>query len=54
MLQYFSAPGSDIRIPGIRLNRQVAENESVGRVAYNLQQRMLIPCGIPPERKDEA
>ncbi|KAK9810432.1 hypothetical protein WJX72_010625 [[Myrmecia] bisecta] len=31
----------------------VAENESIGRVKYNLLQKMLLPCGLPPE-KDET
>lgn len=31
----------------------IAENESVGRVRYNLMQRMLQPCGPPPERKED-
>lgn len=26
----------------------IAENESIGRVRYNLMQKMLLPCGIPP------
>ncbi len=25
------------------------ENESIGRVKYELLQRMLLPCGIPPK-----
>ncbi len=32
----------------------VAENESVGRVKYNLMQKMLLPCGLPPEKEEEA
>jgi len=28
-----------------------AENESVGRVRYTLLQKMLLPCGVPPENK---
>ncbi|GMH40743.1 hypothetical protein BSKO_08647 [Bryopsis sp. KO-2023] len=32
----------------------VAENESIGRVKYNLMQKMLLPCGLPPERDDDA
>ena len=31
----------------------VAENESIGRVRYNFQQKMLLPCGLPPERAEE-
>ena len=26
----------------------VAENESVGRTKFNLLQKMLLPCGLPP------
>lgn len=32
----------------------VAENESVGRVKYNLMQKMLLPCGLPPEKEEET
>ena len=31
----------------------VAENESVGRIKYNLMQKMLLPCGLPPEKEEE-
>ena len=31
----------------------VAENESIGRTRYNLMEKMLAPCGPPPERDDE-
>ena len=31
----------------------VAENESVGRIRYNLLQKMLLPCGLPPEKEAE-
>lgn len=31
----------------------VAENESLGRVKYNLMQKMLLPCGLPPEKEEE-
>lgn len=31
----------------------VAENESIGRVKYNFLQKMLLPCGLPPEREEE-
>ncbi len=31
----------------------VAENESAGRVKYNFMQKMLLPCGLPPEREEE-
>ena len=27
-----------------------AENESIGRVQYNLLQKMLAPCGSPPAK----
>lgn len=30
-----------------------AENESISRVRYNFMQRMLLPCGLPPERQDD-
>ena len=32
---------------------QVAENESVGRIRYNLLQRMYQPCGRAPERPED-
>ncbi len=32
----------------------VAENESVGRIKYNFMQKMLLPCGLPPEKEEEA
>lgn len=31
----------------------VAENEAPGRVAFELKQRMLLPCGLPPMREGE-
>lgn len=31
----------------------VGENESTGRVKYNLKQAMLMPCGLPPEREED-
>ena len=31
----------------------VAENESIGRVKYNMTQKMLMPCGLPPEREED-
>merc|ERR1712216_511898 len=37
MLQYFA----------------IAENESIGRVKYNMMQKMLLPCGLPPEKEEE-
>ena len=30
------------------------ENESSGRVKYEFLQKMLLPCGIPPKRDEEA
>mmetsp|Transcript_9887 Transcript_9887/g.18437 ORF Transcript_9887/g.18437 Transcript_9887/m.18437 type:complete len:99 (-) Transcript_9887:90-386(-) len=32
----------------------VAENESVGRIKYDLLKKMLLPCGIPPKSQDES
>ncbi|KAL4434817.1 hypothetical protein ABPG77_005344 [Micractinium sp. CCAP 211/92] len=32
----------------------IAENESIGRIKYNFLQNMLLPCGLPPEKEDEA
>ena len=32
----------------------VAENEAPARVAFNLKQGMLLPCGLPPAEKGEA
>lgn len=32
----------------------IAENESLARVKLNLVERMLQPCGPPPEREDDA
>ena len=31
----------------------VAQNESIGRVKYDFMQKMLLPCGLPPERADD-
>ena len=30
-----------------------AENEASGRVKYNMLQKMLLPCGLPPALGDE-
>ncbi len=30
----------------------VAENEAPARVAFELKQRMLLPCGLPPAREE--
>lgn len=32
----------------------VVENESVGRVKYEMMQKMLLPCGIPPKAADAS
>ena len=32
----------------------IAENESIGRVKYNMMQKMLLPCGLPPEKEEEV
>ena len=37
MLQYFA----------------VAENESISRVEYQMKQKMLLPCGLPPPPAEE-
>ena len=31
----------------------IGENESIGRIKYNMKQSMLMPCGLPPEREEE-
>ncbi|KAL6843569.1 hypothetical protein ACP4OV_026631 [Aristida adscensionis] len=31
----------------------IAENESIGRERYNFMQKMLLPCGLPPERDED-
>ncbi|KAK3260412.1 hypothetical protein CYMTET_30632 [Cymbomonas tetramitiformis] len=31
----------------------LAENESIGRVRYNLMQKMLLPCSLPPEKDED-
>ena len=31
----------------------IADGEAVGRVKFNLLQKMLLPCGLPPAGKDE-
>ncbi|CAM9585322.1 unnamed protein product, partial [Phaeothamnion confervicola] len=31
----------------------VAENASIGRVRYNLLEKMLQPCGPPPPKEDD-
>ena len=31
----------------------VANGESVGRTKYELTQKMLLPCGLPPELEEE-
>lgn len=30
-----------------------AENEAVGRVRYNMLEKMLQPCGPPPQKEDD-
>lgn len=32
----------------------VAQNDSIGRVRYQLLERMLQPCGPPPEKEEET
>mmetsp|Transcript_37135 Transcript_37135/g.27448 ORF Transcript_37135/g.27448 Transcript_37135/m.27448 type:complete len:98 (+) Transcript_37135:59-352(+) len=32
----------------------VAQNDSIGRVRYQLLEKMLQPCGPPPPREDDA
>eukprot|EP00958_Prasinococcus_capsulatus_P016040 scaffold1765_cov385-Prasinococcus_capsulatus_cf.AAC.3 len=31
----------------------IAENESLGRMRHNFMQKMLLPCGLPPEKEEE-
>ncbi|KAG4921264.1 hypothetical protein JHK86_050077 [Glycine max] len=31
----------------------IAENESIGRERYSFMQKMLLPCGLPPEREED-
>jgi splicing factor 3B subunit 5 len=31
----------------------IAENESKARIKFNLLEKMLQPCGPPPEKKSE-
>ncbi|KQJ98483.1 hypothetical protein BRADI_3g37152v3, partial [Brachypodium distachyon] len=31
----------------------IAENESIGRERYDFMQKMLLPCGLPPERDED-
>jgi splicing factor 3B subunit 5 len=31
----------------------IAENESIARCKYNYKQALLLPCGLPPEAKEE-
>ncbi|WJX38805.1 hypothetical protein P8452_26428 [Trifolium repens] len=31
----------------------IAENESIGRQRYTFMQKMLLPCGLPPEREED-
>lgn len=31
----------------------VVQNESIGRVRYEFLQKMLLPCGLPPQGSDE-
>lgn len=31
----------------------VAENESIGRTKYQMLQKMLLPCGLPPTREED-
>ncbi len=33
---------------------QQAENESIGRVRFNLIERMIQPCGPPPQGAEEG
>jgi len=30
------------------------QNESVGRVKYEMMQKMLLPCGVPKQEAEEA
>ncbi|XP_020104313.1 uncharacterized protein At4g14342-like isoform X1 [Ananas comosus] len=31
----------------------IAANESIGRECYNFMQKMLLPCGLPPQRDED-
>ncbi|KAM0821452.1 hypothetical protein ACQ4PT_072203 [Festuca glaucescens] len=31
----------------------IAENESIGRERFQFMQKMLLPCGLPPERDED-
>jgi splicing factor 3B subunit 5 len=30
-----------------------AENEAIGRVRFNMLNKMLLPCGLPPKQADD-
>ncbi len=30
----------------------VAQNDSIGRIRYQLLEKMVLPCGLPPPKKD--
>lgn len=30
----------------------VAQNDSIGRVRYQLLEKMVVPCGLPPTKKE--
>jgi splicing factor 3B subunit 5 len=32
----------------------VAQNDSIGRVRYQMLEKMVQPCGLPPPREAEA
>ncbi|KAH9394208.1 PREDICTED: splicing factor 3B subunit 5-like [Rhagoletis zephyria] len=31
----------------------IAENESIGRMRFNLMEKMLQPCGVTPDKPEE-
>jgi len=37
--------------PSMLMYMGAAENESMGRISFNLYEKMLQPCGLPPEKE---
>ena len=31
----------------------IAQNDAIGRVRYELLEKMLQPCGVPPKKEDD-
>lgn len=51
--QHRDTYAATLSIPDLMAYFALAENESVGRMRFNLMEKMLQPCGITPDKPED-